>query len=160
MNNNSQLRSWELHDPEQDMVFFVDRVANKDGEQTSPREFEILNKDESSNFSAVSRATSLDLEYSFHNQQIKIPLSRIRNGFHRSPVFGPDKVIEDPRLIETHRRVMRDIAFVGLLVSLVNFAFCCLVGYPLICNNVDRYFLESCSLYLTHEFDQFLYNIR
>jgi hypothetical protein len=100
------------------MVFFVDRMANK---EASPRESEQLNKYESSYFSAVSRATSLDLEYSFHNQQFKIPLSRIRNGFHRSPVFGPDRVVEDPRLIETHRRVLRDIALVGLLVSLVSF---------------------------------------
>ncbi|KAL6307174.1 hypothetical protein BKA93DRAFT_823638 [Sparassis latifolia] len=34
-------------------------------------------------------------------------------GFSRPPVFGPEKVVLDPRIQAVHRRVMRDILWVG-----------------------------------------------
>jgi hypothetical protein len=60
-----------------------------------------------------------ELDYKYHNQHFKVPLSRATSNFRRPPVFGPEKVVEDPRIIETHRQVMRDILKLAFVVTAV-----------------------------------------
>ncbi|TDL29970.1 hypothetical protein BD410DRAFT_823929 [Rickenella mellea] len=42
-----------------------------------------------------------------------------RNGYHRPPIFGPERVVQDPRIKEVHKAVVRDILVVGALSIVV-----------------------------------------
>jgi hypothetical protein len=46
-----------------------------------------------------------------------------RNGYHRPPVFGPERVVEDPRIQAYHKQVYDDI----IRVALITFALTVLV---------------------------------
>ena len=48
-----------------------------------------------------------------------VPTSAARNGFNRPPVFGPDKVVQDPRIQALHRQVMNEVVLVGFLSAMV-----------------------------------------
>lgn len=43
-----------------------------------------------------------------------------RNGYHRPPIFGPEKVVKDPRILALHKSIVKEILQVGFLWTLVS----------------------------------------
>lgn len=45
------------------------------------------------------------------------------NSFLRPPIFGPERVVQDPLIKAVHQQVMNDILHVGFWFTLVSFVF-------------------------------------
>lgn len=42
-----------------------------------------------------------------------------RNGYHRPPIFGPEKVVKDPRILALHKSIVKEILQVGFVWTVV-----------------------------------------
>jgi hypothetical protein len=73
------------------------------------------------------------------------PLASENVGFRRPPVFGPEKVVQDPRIRATHQKIMNDLYMYGGVPGIVCSSFFC--HFQLFANKVDRYLQRLCYLF-------------
>jgi hypothetical protein len=129
-----QLRVWELQDVDEDVKTFWAQLL---GTTESPERNVVRHWDPVTNEYVPATDTSVGVKPSrsfrstetrlahgssprrWSSQSFRVPIYRSRNGFLRPPVFGPDKVIVDPRIKAVHRQVMNEIIIVGLLSAAV-----------------------------------------
>ena len=64
----------------------------------------------------------IHLDSNSNHSHLKIPTS-----FRRPPIFGPERVIEDERMLAVHRRVLIDILVFGFGIMAVSIHMCFMV---------------------------------
>jgi hypothetical protein len=124
-NGGVQLRTWELQEvDEEETKHLWDRVliSLPENEPYQTRDSVSLTPEPSSTnkFPRVGQSSTRLGRRHFATISSRIPFSPARNGFRRPPVFGPLKVIQDPRIKATHRRTIADILWVAALCGVVS----------------------------------------
>jgi hypothetical protein len=129
-----QLRVWELQDVDEDAKTFWAQLlgTTESPEQNVVRHWDPVTneyvpatdtgdgvKPSRSVRSTETRLTHGPSQHRWSSQSFRVPIYRSRNGFLRPPVFGPDKIVVDPRIKEVHRQVMNEIIIIGLLSAAV-----------------------------------------
>ena len=130
-----QLRVWELQDVDEEARRFWTKTL--DPEDKSNSEYLLEWDPISEDYKAVpdvgsdpavarvdsppSSSTSIPQD-PLREPPVAVPLHAARNGFNRPPVFGPDKVVLDPRIKALHRQVVREVVLVGFICAVVSFS--------------------------------------
>lgn len=116
--NAVQLRAWELQNFDEEAKAYMGRTiyGQDESKQDSKGSDEAL---PASDPDDPIPATD-ELDYKYHDQHFKVSLSRATHSFRRPPVFGPEKVVEDPRVIATHRQMLREVLRLGIVAGLVS----------------------------------------
>lgn len=140
-----QLRAWELQDVDEEANAFFDRVVGCPSHGQHLGQGRGLQYNSCND--AYSQPIPLALpplrlkdkfaiapfagpEGGFHKRDgeyvhdfpppMKAPTSPARNGFLRPPIFGPERVVLDPRIKALHKQVLLSIFYVGFCVSVVS----------------------------------------
>ena len=130
-----QLRVWELQDVDEEARRFWTKTL--DPEDKSNSDYLLEWDPVSEDYKAIadvgsdpvarvdsppSSSTSIPQDDSagLREPPPVVPLHAARNGFNRPPVFGPDKVVLDPRIKALHRQVVREVFLVGFVSAVVS----------------------------------------
>jgi hypothetical protein len=122
-----QLRVWEMQDVDEEAKVFWAQVMGQnapvqDSELSGDEHPSIPDEDVNDRSSYSPRSSTSSTSRGVHQLQRRlaaIPTSAARNGFNRPPVFGPEKVVQDPRIKALHRQVMNEILLVGVVSAMV-----------------------------------------
>jgi hypothetical protein len=130
MRGNTQLRVWEMQEMDEEAQTFVDRIL---GTHTSNDPKEDLPEDDTKQgpdtvlggnypgprdiaaiapFTMDSHSSDTIPSYNFSHTHT--------HNFRRPPVFGPETVVQDPRIKAVHRQLMGDVVRFGTWVLLVS----------------------------------------
>jgi len=124
---NMQLHVWELQETDEESKLFVRSVLGNSWPSPSPGRLNFGQVCNSPDGTGTKDGKPVpiyimdkdDSKASIPYQSNPRKGSDAKNGFSRPPIFGPERVVLDPFIQETHRRVMRDILVVAIGYTLV-----------------------------------------
>jgi len=131
MRNTRQLHSWELADSDEESAVFVERVLNSSmsGDATKAN-LEHMLADIATKPNFAERASiapfvtwhansSRDEASSDKASLTHIIESQPRSQPRRPPIFGPEIVVQDPRVKAVHRQILYDLCVFTLCYTLI-----------------------------------------
>lgn len=148
MRNTRQLHSWELADSDEESAVFVERVLNSSmsGDATKAN-LEHMLADIATKPNFAERASiapfvtwhansSRDEASSDKASLTHIIESQPQSQPRRPPIFGPEIVVQDPRVKAVHRQILYDLCVFTLCYTLVGF-------FLFLCQYWDSYCLTD-----------------
>lgn len=126
MRGNTQLRVWEMQEMDQEAQTFVDRILgpptsnDPDGDRKQGPDA-ALDAGYTGDKDIAAIAPFIEPFGRPSHSSDTIPSYRFSqpHNFRRPPVFGPETVVQDPRIKAVHRQLMGDVVRFGVWVLLV-----------------------------------------
>jgi hypothetical protein len=136
-NGKVQMRVWELQDVEDDRGLFWTRILSPNrevccickgtrygGSGSADIKLPFLEDDRSAiapfiGYGEPFRHADHSVDFP---PPLKVSTSLARNGFLRPPIFGPERVVLDPRIKAVHNEVLYSIFYVGFLACVLSSA--------------------------------------